>query len=367
MRLSFNLPSLSLTNGQSVRAEVISSDDKGSNVLLNGVPMRISEKLEAGRRIDGRIERTENGQAVLNLSGEADSPAESAAEKFLSSIGVSPEADNIMLIQTLRRHGIPLTDDWFRRAREMMLKLGVGAGDRASLDALALLLRFRSPESGFALLKSYVNGNMKFAELVAKLGTGEAELLKKSWSSGRVMDHLLELIGRSGDASAESAADLPASLADNLILQELLSNPPQTGEEGRIYFQWPLYWEGQGVPDTLEGESFVPPRGREEQGYSLRILVHPPSLGDLEIALHRLDTNLWVHFSASKPESRQALSDVFPALQTRLRELSWTSVKLTVGVLPVRSTFLGPTEPETPMQKRDQMPQPPRRPLDIRA
>ncbi|HNW37186.1 MAG TPA: flagellar hook-length control protein FliK, partial [Candidatus Ozemobacteraceae bacterium] len=356
MRLSFNLPSLSLTSGQSVRAEVISSDEKGSNVLLNGVPTRISEKLEAGRRIDGRIEKTANGQAVLNLSGEADSPAESVAEKFLSSIGASPDADNVSLVQTLRRHGIPLTDDWFRRAREMMLKLGVGTGDRASLDALALLLRFRSPESGFALLKSYIRGTMNFAELVAKLGTGEAELLKKNWNSGRVMDHLLELISRSGDPAAETTADLPASLADNLILQELLSNAPQPGEEGRIYFQWPLYWEGQGVPDTLEGESFVPPKGHEEQGYSLRILVHPPSLGDLEIALHRLDTSLWVHFSASKQDSRQALSGVFPALQERLRELSWASVKLTVGTLPVRSTFLGPTEPELPAKKGDQMP-----------
>lgn len=367
MRLSFNLPSLALAHGQSVKAEVVSSDEKGSSILLNGIPTRVKEKLETGQQIHGRIERTSNGQTVLSLAAESDVTSEGAVEKFFDSLGIAPDPDNLALAQTLRRHGIPLTDDWFRRAREMMLKLGTGTGDRAALDALALMLRFKVPDSGFALLRAYVKGSMRFAEVMAKLGSGEAEALKSSWNSGRVLEHLIDLIGKSGESPKGLSTEFPASLVDNLVLQELLSNAPQAGEEGRIYFQWPIYWEGQELPDTLEGESFVPPKGREDQGYSLRILVHPPTLGDMEIALHRLESNLWVHFSASSPDSRAALADMFPSLQTRLKDLSWASVKLTVGILPVRETFLGPTGSETPDHGGEQPPQPLRRPLDIRA
>lgn len=369
MRLSFDLPSLNLAHGQSVRAEVVSSDEKGSNILLNGVPTRVKEKLEAGKSISGRIERSENGQTILTLAAESDLTSEGAVDRFFASLGITPGQDDLALARTLRRHGIPLTGDWFRLAREMMLKLNLGMGtrDRTSLNALALMLRFKVPESGFALVRAYVKGDMRFAEVMAKLGSGEAEALKTNWNSGRVLDHLLDLIGASGESTEGRATELPASLVDNLVLQELLSNAPQSGEEGRIYFQWPIYWEGQEYPDTLEGESFVPPKGNKDQGYSLRILVHPPTLGNMEIALHRLESNLWVHFSASNPASREALSGMFPTLQARLKELSWASVKLTVGILPVRETFLGPTEPETVSQKNEQQIHLRHRPLDIRA
>ena len=366
MRLSFDLPSLALSPGQSVRAEVVSSDEKGSNILLNGVPTRVKEKLEAGQSIQGRIERTAGGQTVLSFAAETDVTAEGAIEKFFTSLGVVPGQDDIALAQTLRRHGIPLTGDWFRRVSEMMLKLGTGTGDRAALDALVLLLRFRAPESAFPLLKAYVSGDMRFAALLSKLGTGEAELLKANWNAGRVLDHLLELVGGSG-SSTKPTAELPASLADNLVLQELLSNAPQGVDEGRVYFQWPIFWEGQEFPDTLEGEAFVPPKGREDQGYSLRILVHPPSLGEMEIALHKVDKGLWVHFSTSAPESRTALGNMFPALQARLRELSWASVKLTVGHLVPRTTFLGPSSAEAAADRTELGTQLRRRAFDIRA
>lgn len=366
MRLSFDLPSLTLAPGQRVRAEVVSSDEKGSNILLNGIPTRIKEKLEAGQSIQGRIERTSGGQTVLAFAAEADVTAEGAIEKFFSSLGISPGQDDLALAQALRRHGIPLTGDWFRRASEMMLKLGMGTGDRAALDALVLLLRFRAPDSGFPLLKAYVNGDMRFAALLSKLGASESELLKANWNAGRVLDHLLELISESG-SSTKSAVELPASLADNLVLQEMLSNAPQGVDEGRVYFQWPIYWEGQEFPDTLEGEAFVPPKGREDQGYSLRILVHPPTLCNMEIALHRLDNGLWVHFSTSNAESGKALAGMFPALQSRLHDLSWTSVKLTVGHLVPRTTFLGPSEPEPAVERAEDAPASRRRPFDIRV
>ncbi|HOY67464.1 MAG TPA: flagellar hook-length control protein FliK [Candidatus Ozemobacteraceae bacterium] len=366
MRLSFDLPSLPLTSGQSVRAEVVSSDEKGSDILLNGIPTRVSERLEAGKKLEGKIERNAAGQAVLDFSGEAAPPEEGATVAFLSSIGSPPDAESMALTQTLRKHGIPLTEDWFRRAREMMLRLGVGAGDKAGLDALVLMLRFRSGENGFPLLKEYVNGNLKFGALFEALGRADIELLRQGWGSGRLVDRLLELISQPRDQGA-SAPDLPASMADNLALQELLSQPPQPGEEGRVYFQWPLFWEGQDVPDTLEGEAFVPPKGQEEQGYSLRILVHPPTLGDLEVAIHRLESQLWIHFSAALPEARQRLGTIFPALQARLKELSWSAVKLTVGTLPARKTFLGPTEPASATERTAPAATGPRRPLDIRA
>ncbi|HEY9069117.1 MAG TPA: hypothetical protein VIV61_02615 [Candidatus Ozemobacteraceae bacterium] len=366
MRLSFNLPSLPLTSGQSVRAEVVSSDEKGSDILLNGVPTRVPERLEAGRNLEGKIERNAAGQAVLNFSGEVALPEEGAATAFLTSIGSPPDAESMALTQTLRKHGIPLTEDWFRRAREMMLRLGVGAGDKAGLDALVLLMRFRSAESGFPLLKEYVNGNLRFGALFEALGRADIELLRQGWGAGRLVGRLLELVTQPRDQGT-SAPELPAAMADNLALQELLSQPPQAGEEGRVYFQWPLFWDGQDAPDTLEGEAFVPPKGQEEQGYSLRILVHPPTLGSLEVAVHRLESQLWIHFSSASAESRKALGSIFPALQARLKELSWASVKLTLGLLPVRKTFLGPTEPGSPVERGEPAPEEPRRPLDIRA
>jgi len=366
MRLSFDLPSLALSHGQTVRSEVVSSDEKGSNILLNGVPTRVKEKLEAGKSIQGRIERTSGGQTVLALAAETGVTAEGAIEKFFTSLGVVPGQDDLALAQALRRHGIPLTGDWFRRVSEMMLKLGTGTGDRAALDALVLMLRFRASESGFPLLKSYVNGNMRFAALLSKLGAGEAELLKANWNAGRILDRLLEMIGETA-SSTKPTAELPTALVDNLVLQELLSNASQGVDEGRVYFQWPIFWEGQEFPDTLEGEAFVPPKGREDQGYSLRILVHPPSLGDMEIALHRLEKGLWVHFSTSNAESGKTLAGMFPPLQARLRELSWTSVKLTVGHLVPRTTFLGPAEPEPADNKAEDALPSSRRPFDIRA
>ena len=144
-----------------------------------------------------------------------------------------------------------------------------------------------------------------------------------------------------GHASSEFAH----KLAEVFALQELLDASGTGDQEHRIYFQWPMYWADQEVPDTLEGEAFFSGNDDRERGFSLRVLVSPPALGTCELHLHALRDTLWIHLGAEREDVPALFLDGVEPLKQRLAALGWASVRCTARVMKPRASFLSPAAP----------------------
>ena len=77
------------------------------------------------------------------------------------------------------------------------------------------------------------------------------------------------------------------------------------------------------------------------------MLVKPPSLGPVEVALHQLKKNLWVHVGVETAVVEQVRS-LFPLLQERLAGQDWEQLRFTVGKVRLLSDFFGAEEPAAP-------------------
>jgi hypothetical protein len=222
--------------------------------------------------------------------------------------------------------------------------------NRMVLSTVALLILRRLPLESTPLLFDYLSGKLKYAQLfgedhelgrVMRTSAGFADILKQlrqMLGERRGIEHPLRHI--SGEAGEK--------LAENLMLQDLLTEAGSSSQESRVYFQWPLFWANQSLPDTLEGEAFFMP-GDKEQGFCLRLLVEPPSLGKMEVAMNQLDKTLWVHFGADS-EVLSDIRSIFPALSARLQSEGFAEVRLTLGKLrKIEHFLLEPhAEPELP-------------------
>jgi len=88
-----------------------------------------------------------------------------------------------------------------------------------------------------------------------------------------------------------------------------------------------------------------------EQGFSLRLLVKPPSLGRIEVALHQLKKNLWVHFGVESTVIDQVRS-LFPLLQERLAGQDWEQLRFTIGRVRLLNDFFSSSEEPQPADSR---------------
>ncbi|MBU1108671.1 MAG: flagellar hook-length control protein FliK, partial [Candidatus Riflebacteria bacterium] len=218
--------------------------------------------------------------------------------------------------------------------------------NRLNANVIALLLAKKLPASGFSLLRDYLGGNLKFAALFAGLEKSMLAGLRESWSQGRLMQALQQLV-KEGMAGARPAGLLPGDGVEDFVaslqLQEMLTRQAEGANEARMYFQWPLFWQDQDLPDTLEGEAFIPDGNDPEQGFSMRLLVCPPSLGQVEVALHQLKKNLWVHFGVEETVIEQVRT-IFPMLQEQLADQQWEQLRFTVGKVRLLQDFFSSAE-----------------------
>ena len=147
-----------------------------------------------------------------------------------------------------------------------------------------------------------------------------------------MLEKLQQLVklGSTAERSSENL-ELAKDVVENLGLQELLSNMPDANNDGSIYFQWPIFWNGQELPDCLEGEAFFPNKNNQKEGFCLRILVTPPNLGQTEISLTTKEKELYVHFGVN-----EKLMDAFRSIFNSIRENilaagDYESVQFTIG------------------------------------
>ncbi|MFZ2960865.1 MAG: flagellar hook-length control protein FliK [Candidatus Ozemobacteraceae bacterium] len=371
-RIGISLPAIAFSRGQTVRGEVVGNSGKGSMLLLNGVLTPTDRRLPIGRQVSGRVdETTKNGQeTVLSLDAESVSGGDGAGRQSLIeetwSAGSTGTVDSDTLptrlgfenteegraqLASMRRFGLPLTPEMAEALRSLLKGHPLGTGEDVSgagkaADAAAFLLSRRLSSSLLPLLRKYFAGELSMGRLFSSLNAEQRDALKSEWQAGKLFERLIELAkGLSGEDK------LPETAAENLTLQEILSLPPQEQNEGKLFFQWPIFWEGQEIPDTLEGEAFYPPRDADDRGFSVRLIVNPPRLGGLEVGMHRLKERLWAHFSPDRPETAELLKASFPALEERLRGQNWREVRLTVGKPANRSSFHALPEIETMVEQ----------------
>lgn len=344
MKLSLPSNPAEALPGRAVRAEVVASEGGRSLVMVNGRPMHVAGEYQAGQQVNGRLAATAGGFSII----AADNSEGVSAEKLLQNAGLHESGPQ--LTAAFKSYGVPVTSENLQLAAELIKQLPQGAG---SPELIALLIARKLPAGAAPLLLDYLNGKIKFAALFASLEKSSQASLQTSWGQGKLMDALLAII-RDGQAGGSSKVrQLAGKLEDwvaGLKLQEVFSTPPDGSNEGRIYFQWPIFWHGQDVPDTLEGEAFVPAGSDKEQGFSLRLLVNPPALGQVEVALNQQQRSLWVHFGVAEPMIT-SFTGIFSTIRDRLLASGdYDQIRLTIGKVRLLNNFFS-TRPESAPQK----------------
>lgn len=340
----FSLPhTADLSAGRQVNAEVIASEGGRSLVLVNGVPVDADGSYPVGHRLAGQLAATDGGFKIVS----ADNSGGVSAEKLLANAGIHEGGNE--LTAAFRRYGIALTQENLALAGELLKSLPGVALDRLNAGVIALMLAKKLPAQAFALLRDYLGGNLKFEALFSGLDKAALASLRTAWGQGKMLEALQQLI-KDGMAGTRPAGLLPGDGVEEFVaslqLQEMLTRQSENGNEARLFFQWPVFWHGQDLPDTLEGEAFMPDGNDPEQGFSLRLLVKPPSLGRIEVALHQLKKSLWVHFGV-EPAAIEPVRSLFPLLQERLTGSGWEHLRFTIGRVRLLNDFFSSSE-ETP-------------------
>ncbi|PKL45391.1 MAG: hypothetical protein CVV42_18400 [Candidatus Riflebacteria bacterium HGW-Riflebacteria-2] len=336
-------PAADLSAGRQVNAEVIASEGGRSLVLVNGMPANVAGSFPVGHQMSGRLAATAGGFNII----AADNSGGVSAEKLLANAGIHEGGNE--LTAAFRRYGIALTQENLTLAGELLKSLPGVALDRLNAGVIALLLAKKLPAAAFSLLRDYLGGNLKFETLFAGLDKAALASLRVAWGQGKMMEALQQLL-KNGMSSIRPADFLSGEKAEEFVVslqfQEIMTRPSDNSNEGRMYFQWPLFWHGQDLPDTLEGEAFIPDGNDPEQGFSLRLLVKPPSLGRIEVAMHQLKKNLWVHFGV-ETEVIEQMRALFPLLQERLAGQDWEQMRFTVGRVRLLNDFFSSAEDAT--------------------
>ncbi|HAE41248.1 MAG TPA: hypothetical protein DCG57_21840 [Candidatus Riflebacteria bacterium] len=332
--------------GRQVNAEVIASEGGRSLVLVNGKPTAVAGNLTVGHQMSGRLAATDGGFSII----AGDNSSGVSAEKLLNNAGIHEGGSE--LTSAFKRYGVVLSQENLKLAGEILKTLPDTALNRINAGVIALLLAKKLPAATFALLRDYLGGNLKFASLLAGLDKSVLAGLRESWGQGRMMEALQQLI-KNGMSGARTGGMLQVEKVEEFVVslqfQEIMTRQAENGNEGRMYFQWPLFWNGQDLPDTLEGEAFLPDGNDPEQGFSIRLLVNPPALGQVEVAMHQLKTNLWVHFGV-ETKAIELVRGIFPLLQERLAaDRQWENLRFTVGRVRLLNDFFSSAEEVSPV------------------
>ena len=347
MKLSVNLPVSLFPPGGSFRAEVVQSDESRSLLLVNGVHTVVQGKLQTGSQLSGTVVDGGGQGVVVQLTHGL--PAGEVGDKaMLQAMGIPPDEKTLLVMAALRRYGLVPDGENLMKALEILKAAGT-VNSKLGADVAGLMLSRNVPMEAVAIVKAYLSGELNLGKLLSGLTPEQLAELKEAWiSRGALAKILASLTDPSGLARTAGQLKTLAEVASSLQLQEMLSVPGNINSENKVFFQWPIFWADRDVPDTLEGEAFHNPSGVSgDDSFSLRIMVNPPSLGRLEVGIHRLKHSLWVHFGAGS-ESRLVLaSDLFPMLRSSLLKGDWTSVRLTTGALLNRSHFLAPPEQDS--------------------
>lgn len=279
---------------------------------------------EAKTNTEGKTAKSESSQSLPIVKDNA----EGVTSNKVVVDGNLPNLD-AKTLSTLKSYGVNLNPENLKLIAAIMKNM---PGKVNMGDLLGLLISKKLPVENSELLSKYISGEINFSALFANLNEEALNELRASWNTGKMLEKIQNLI-KLGNSAANSAqnSELAEEAAENLALQELFSNLPDANNDGNIYFQWPIFWNGQELPDCLEGEAFFPNKNNQKEGFCLRILVTPPNLGQTEISLTTKGKELYVHFGVN-----EKLMDTFRSIfnETRERILAlgdYESVQFTIG------------------------------------
>ncbi len=345
MKVDFTNPGTFFSAGQKVHAEVVESNEHGSRVLVNGIPITTGKQLPQGKKVVGVVENVQGNQATLNLSENVSTQTDDeVGSSVLKSLNLSSDPENKIVLESLRKLGIPINAELIQKGRELLNALKIPLS-QLNRDAVGLILLKNLPPSAYPLLKEYLQGGLKLGNALLMLLDSDKEKLSGIWRKGELMRKILSLSPEKiGELKAGLKEHLPEEVARNLAFQDLFSVAPKENREGNTYFQWPIFWKDQEIPDTLEGEAYFSGKDGKDAGFSLRVLVNPPNLGALEVGIHKIQKSLWVHFGAEKFSESNPIGTMLPALTTALENQGWKPVRLTIGQKSNRKIFLLPPE-----------------------
>ena len=300
----------------------------------------ISNSLDSSSRINASVSR----ETIQSVEGKPLLASETSPQSINDTLTLNnqtpaSEAPNIdsETLSALKNYGVSITPETLRLIPEIMKNL---SGKLSNGDLLGLLLSRKIDAGNADLVRQYANKTLNFSTLLANLSSDLSLQLKNSWNIGQVLEKLKHLV-KSADNSTQNEENkkLAEDVIDNLRMQELFSVLPAPEEDGSIYFQWPVYWDGQEVPDCLEGEAFVPFDKGQKDSFGLRVLVNPPSLGQIEIALTTNKKNLFVYFGVDE-ELKEVFRKSFGCIRDSILALgNFQSVQFTVGTAKLHKNF----------------------------
>jgi hypothetical protein len=349
MKLFFDSSSHGLSNGQSVKAEVVAKESGSSLVIINGSPQKIDGELAVGQEVSGKIVVSSDGRVSLEISSATEGKTDYS--KILSQLGLSDNAENRELMAAFSRFGLPFDRSLLSKASNLAGQLGFSKGLG---DAIAFSILKGLPENKIGLVLKYFEGKIRFSELFSKLNVSVSNEFKQAWGQGEILKKALELISAKtiGDQKFEGLKqEFAEKLSENFEFQSILSDSNEKNSENKIYFQWPLFWDNSNLPDTLEGEAFYPPeKQKAEQGFSIRIRITPPNLGGMEISLNKIRSSVWAHFAVESAESEKAVRGIFLQIRQALKNFGWDEVKVSSGKLVKSAGFFSKSEEQ--LQKK---------------
>ena len=315
--------------------------------MVNGRPMQINQQNADSQKASNLSPPQNTNSATSNL-------AELKPAQLLNKAGLPHTEANLKLINTLKESGIALTPQNIKQAALIAAKIPDFTADQLNLKTIALILQKNLTASSAGLVKKYLSGELSYAQLLKSASPELMSSLKKDWNLIKVIDKIKQLIQQGNTEKAGETlqkSELSEKLASNLQFQELLSRQTNPNEETRLYFQWPLFWNKSDLPDTLEGEAYYYEDEEKNQGFSMRMLVEPESLGQIEVAMNYMDSELWVHFGTQQ-ESLTDIKSIFSALRTGLQKAGFPKIRLTAGLIRELDNFLIiKTENNSPQNK----------------
>ena len=246
------------------------------------------------------------------------------------------------MVSTLKSYGVMISPDNLKLIAALMKNM---PGSVSSGDLIGLLISRKIPVEQSGLISKYIDGKINFTALFSNLDKGALEDLKQAWSGGKLLEKVQQLLkSASENLSTTGKSSLAEEITDNLRLQELLTILPEADTEGNIYFQWPIFWGNQDIPDCLEGEAFVPSGKDKKDTFCMRVLIEPPNLGKVEIALNAHKRELHVHFGVE-----DQLKDVFRGIFAPIREKilatgDYDSVSFSVSNVRLHKNFFSREE-----------------------
>ncbi|GAB4270481.1 MAG: hypothetical protein Kow0029_07280 [Candidatus Rifleibacteriota bacterium] len=338
-----------LFSGQPVKAELVAKADGKSLVMLNGMPVQVDGDYKDGRSIE----------AILKEKGIAirfhDAASGADAEKMLDVAGLEKSEENIQLVKKLREYGVFLNSENLKNAVVLLQGMPGQKPDKLNVAVIALLLLKKLPNQAEPLVRDYLSGKLRFASIFAGFGKELLEQYRGKMGFLNMLEHLKQLLEARSKTQIFADSRKTGSfekLVSSLEFQELLSIKSSQTDENRFFFQWPIFWANQDLPDTLEGEAFFPDSAGEKKGFCLRLLVCPPNLGQTEISMNNLDNMLWIHFGA-QAEAVEQIRGIFPVLFEKLKEAGFEEVRLTIGkIRRLENFFLARSTDETRLKTK---------------